>query len=101
MPGHLGCPESVVFPFVIELDYLPELDNVGQAWVGGSRESPTYKLREDLHKLPQMVLVHITMEQMSVGRHIARFRVAELGIEGCPIRVDNDVTVVAISSSIG
>jgi hypothetical protein len=48
-----------------------------------------------------MILVHITMEQMSVGWNIACFRVAELGIEGRPIRVNNDVSVAAISSSIG
>ena len=59
--------------------------------MGGLREYQTYEFREDLHKLPQMVLVHMTMKQVSVGWRITSFRIPGVGIEGLPIWINHDV----------
>lgn len=61
-PRQHGHPEFVDFPFILKLDDLPELDESDQAFVDDVRERPTYKFREDLHKPPEMVLIHVTME---------------------------------------
>ena len=97
-PRQTGHPKFETPSFVLESDNVPKLGNSSQFAYGRSREQPTHNFRKDLHELPQMILVHVTMEQMPVGWCTAYFRVPGIGIEGRPIWIDHEEPMETISS---
>ena len=100
-PGQLRQPKSEALSFVLESDHLLKLNKLCQMRIGGSREQPAYEFREDFHELPQVILVHITMEQMSVGWRITCFRVPGIRIERGPVWVNHEMPVDVVSSMSG
>lgn len=86
-------PEFVTLSFVLEVNHFPELNGLCQAYGKILRKRLTYDFGEDLHELPQMILINVTMEQVSVGRHITWFPIPCLGIKRRSVWVNNKVPV--------